>query len=94
MINNLKSIFVSAGYFIKLIFIPKKYDVVFVSSVVFNRGSDSENILFRPMIDCCKKNNLKYVIFEDTDLKGIFSNFNRSKEAMDGYFRACSLFYS
>tara|TARA_B100001057_G_scaffold491819_1_gene582883 strand:+ start:2198 stop:3460 length:1263 start_codon:yes stop_codon:yes gene_type:complete len=69
-------------YFLKLIFSRKEYDVVFVSSVVFNRGLESENILFRPMIDCCKKNNLKYVIFEDTDLKGIYSNFNRSKEAI------------
>ena len=34
------------------------------------------------MIDSCKKNNLKYVIFEDTDLKGIYRNFNRSKEAV------------
>ncbi len=82
IIKDWKNFFISMKYFFKLIFSRKEYDVVFVSSVVFNRGSDSENILFRPMIDCCKKNNLKYVIFEDTDLKGIFSNFNRSKEAI------------
>ena len=82
IIKDWKNFFISMKYFFKLIFSRKEYDVVFVSSVVFNRGSDSENILFRPMIDCCKKNNLNYVIFEDTDLKGIYSNFNRSKEAI------------
>ena len=69
-------------YFLKLIFSRKEYDVVFVSSVVFNRGSKGENLLFWPTIDSTKKNNLKYVIFEDTDLKGIYRNFNRSKEAV------------
>ena len=82
IIKDWKNFFISMKYFLKLIFSRKEYDVVFVSSVVFNRGSESENILFRPMIDCCKKNNLKYIIFEDTDLKGIYSNFNRSKEAV------------
>ena len=33
-------------YFIKLVFIPKEYDVVFVSSVYFNRGHNGENALF------------------------------------------------
>lgn len=82
IIKDWKNFFISMKYFLKLIFSRKEYDVVFVSSVIFNRGSESENILFRPMIDCCKKNNLKYIIFEDTDLKGIYSNFNRSKEAV------------
>ena len=82
IIKDWKNFFISMKYFLKLIFSRKEYDVVFVSSVIFNRGSESENILFRPMIDCCKKNNLKYIIFEDTDLKGIYSNFNRAKEAV------------
>ena len=86
IIKDWKNFFISMKYFLKLIFSRKEYDVVFVSSVIFNRGSESENILFRPMIDCCKKNNLKYIIFEDTDLKGIYSNFNRSKEAVPFYF--------
>ena len=82
IIKDWKNFFISMKYFVKLIFSLKEYDVVFVSSVIFNRGSEGENILFRPMIDCCKKNNLKYLIFEDTDLKGIYSNFQRSKEAV------------
>ena len=35
-------------YFLKLIFIPKDYDVVFVSSETFNRGKGGENFLFKP----------------------------------------------
>tara|TARA_B100001093_G_scaffold22981_1_gene20386 strand:- start:4144 stop:5397 length:1254 start_codon:yes stop_codon:yes gene_type:complete len=82
MINDLKSILVSAGYFIKLIFISKKYDVVFVSSVFFNRGEAGENILLKPMIECCNNNNLSFTIIEDTDLKGEYKNFIRQKRSI------------
>ena len=82
MINDLKSIFVSAGYFIKLIFIPKKYDVVFVTSVFFNRGEEGENILLKPMIECCNNNNLSFTIIEETDLKGEYRNFIRQKRSI------------
>ena len=82
MINNLKSIFVSAGYFVKLIFIPKKYDVVFVSSVFFNRGKAGENLLLKPMIECCNDNNLSFTIIEDTDLNGEYKDFIRNKKSI------------
>lgn len=82
MINDLKSIFVSAGYFIKLIFIPKKYDVVFVTSVFFNRGKEGENILLKPMIECCNKNSLSFTIIEETDLKGEYRNFIRQNRSI------------
>ena len=82
IIKDWKNFFISMIYFLKLIFSRQEYDVVFVSSVVFNRGPEGKNLLFSPMIDCCKKNNLKYIIIEDTDLKGIYRNFNRSKEAV------------
>tara|TARA_B100001057_G_scaffold50385_1_gene44889 strand:- start:9445 stop:10701 length:1257 start_codon:yes stop_codon:yes gene_type:complete len=82
MINNLKSIFVSAGYFVKLIFIPKKYDVVFVSSVFFNRGKAGKNILLKPMIECCNDNNLSFTIIEDTDLNGEYKDFIRNKKSI------------
>ena len=82
MISNLKSIFVSAGYFIKLIFVPKKYDVVFVTSVFFNRGEAGENILLKPMIECCNNNNLSFTIIEETDLKGEYRNFIRQKRSI------------
>ncbi|MEL0238909.1 MAG: hypothetical protein VW946_05540, partial [Gammaproteobacteria bacterium] len=57
------------SYFLKQIFFKKNFDVVFVCSTYFNRGKHGENILFKPMIECCKKNNLNYVIFEDTYFK-------------------------
>ena len=82
MINDLKSILVSAGYFIKLIFIPKKYDVVFVSSVFFNRGEAGENILLKPMIECCNNNNLSFMIIEETDIKGEYKDFIRHKKSI------------
>ena len=82
MINDLKSIFVSAGFFIKLIFIPKKYDVVFVTSVFFNRGKGGENILLKPMIECCNNNSLSFTIIEETDLKGEYRNFIRQNRSI------------
>ena len=53
--KRLEKFFISMKYFLKLIFSRKEYDVVFVSSVVFNRGSKGENLLFSPMIDSYKK---------------------------------------
>ncbi len=82
MINDFKSLLVSACYFIKLIFIPKKYDVVFVSSVFFNRGEAGQNLLLNPMIECCKKNNLNFAIFEETDLKGEYKHFIRHNKSI------------
>ena len=66
---NWKSLFLSMNYFFKLIFIKKKYDVVFVSSANFNRGENGENFLFNPMIEFCKNNNLSFVVFEETYFK-------------------------
>ena len=43
IIKDWKSLFLSMNYFLKLIFIKKKYDVVFVSSANFNRGENGEN---------------------------------------------------
>ena len=57
IIINWKRVFTSMYYFLKLIFIGKKYDVVFVSSTAFNRGENGENSLFKPMVDYCKKND-------------------------------------
>ena len=68
-------------YFLKLIFIPKDYDVVFVSSETFNRGKGSENFLFKPMIEFCKKNNLKYIILEESYFKS-YTNFTKNEESI------------
>lgn len=69
IIKDWKRLFGSMNYFLKLMFFKKNFDVVFVSSTSFNRGENGENVLFKPMIECCKKNNLTYVIFEDTYFK-------------------------
>ena len=69
IIKDWKRVFGSMNYFLKLMFFKKNFDVVFVSSTSFNRGENGENVLFKPMIECCKKNNLSYVIFEDTYFK-------------------------
>ncbi len=82
IIKDWKNMFSSVRYFLKLIFIPKKYDVVFVSSSFFNRGEDGENLLFKPMIEYCNKNGLSYIIFEDTDLKGAYDTFQRNEKSI------------
>tara|TARA_A100001011_G_scaffold354499_1_gene396949 strand:- start:2235 stop:3494 length:1260 start_codon:yes stop_codon:yes gene_type:complete len=82
IISNWKKLFASMNYFLKLIFFTKEYDVVFVSSVYFNRGHNGENALLKPMIESCKKNNLNFVIFEDADLKGEYKNFRRSNNSI------------
>ena len=81
-IKDWKNMFSSMLYFLKLIFVRKDYDVTFVSSAYFNRGDRGENLLLKPMINSCKKHKLKYIVYEDTDLKGLYDNFNRSSEAL------------
>ncbi len=66
VIMNWKRFFISMHYFLKLVFISKNCDVVFVSSSAFNRGENQENTLLKPMIDFCVKNDLSHIIFEDT----------------------------
>ena len=69
VIKNWKSVFKSMWYFLPLIFIKREYDVVFVCSSSFNRGKNGENVLFKPMIEYCKRNELNYIIFEETYFK-------------------------
>ena len=82
IIKDWKNMFSSMLYFLKLIFVRKDYDVTFVSSAYFNRGDKGENLLLKPMINSCKKHKLKYIVFEDTDLRGLYDNFDRSSEAL------------
>jgi len=69
VIKDWKSVFKSMWYFLPLIFIKREYDVVFVCSSSFNRGKNGENVLFKPMIEYCKRNELNYIIFEETYFK-------------------------
>ena len=79
---DLKSFLKSMRYFISVLFIKKEYDVIFIYENHFNRGKNGENLFLFPMIESCKKNNIKYIVFEDTDLKAAFSSFPRNKEAI------------
>ena len=75
IIKDWKRVFRSIFYFSKLFFITKKYDVVFVSSIIFNRGENGENFLFKPMIEYCEKNGLSYIVFEDPAF-GTYTKYN------------------
>ena len=81
IIKDWRRVFSSMFYFLKLIFIAKKYDVVFVCSTAFNRGENSENILFKPMIEYCKNNSLNYAIFEDTYFKS-YVEYTKNKKSI------------
>ena len=81
IIKDWKRVFRSIFYFSKLFFIKKKYDVVFVSSIIFNRGENGENILFKPMIEYCKKNGLNYVVFEDPAF-GTYTKYNINEKSI------------
>ncbi len=80
-IKHWKRVFASMYYFLKLIFIGKEYDVVFVSSTAFNRGENGENLLFKPMVDYCKKNDLSYMVLEDTYFKS-YVDYNLSEKSV------------
>ena len=81
IIKHWKRVFRSIYYFIKLIFIAKEYDVVFVSSTSFNRGKDGENNFFKPMIEYCIKNDISYIVFEETYFKS-YINFDIDKKSI------------
>ena len=84
IIKDWKRVFFSTFYFLKLFFVSKKYDVVFVSSTAFNRGKNGENIFFKPMIECCKKNSLNYAVFEETYFKSYLDyDINKDSISLD-----------
>ena len=69
-------------YFLRGSFKRIDVDVVFHYNNHLNRGRNGEPILFLPLINACKANNNKYLIFEDTDLRGAFSGYPRYFEAI------------
>ena len=69
-------------YFLRGSFKRIDVDVVFHYNNHLNRGRNGEPILFLPLINACKSNNNKYLIFEDTDLAGAFSGYPRYSEAI------------
>jgi len=76
------SLLKSMIFFLKLLFVKHKYDIVFIYPNHFNRGKNGGNYFFVPLIESCKKNNIKYIVFEDTDLKGAYRQYPRSDDAI------------
>lgn len=74
---NLKILTKSFVYFSKMVFIKKEYDVIFVYLNHFNRGENGTNLFLKPFFETCEKNNIKYEVFEDTDLKGAYDKYPR-----------------
>lgn len=76
------SLYRSIKYFLKLLFIKQKYDVIFVSANEFNRGENKDNLFFKPFLETCDKNNINYIVFEETDLKGAFNHYPRNPNSI------------
>jgi len=72
--------FKSILYFIFTIFKSRDYDIVFVYLNHFNK--EGKNPFLRNFIEISKKEKLKYIEFEETDLKGAYSHYPRNPEAI------------
>ena len=79
MFSNLLFLIKSCYFFLSSFFITRKYDVVFYCPQHFNRGIEHKNSFFTPLIDTCKKNNLRYILIEEPDYN---SNSKRNKDAV------------
>ena len=60
MIKLIQSFF----YFFRYLFFINNVDVLFYAPQHFNR-SNNNNLFFEPLIQACKKNNIKYIFFEE-----------------------------
>jgi hypothetical protein len=79
MFRNFPYLIKSGYFFFTSFFIRRKYDVVFYYPQHFNRGMEHKNSFFTPLIDTCKKHNLRYILFEEPDYN---SNSKRNKDAV------------
>ena len=60
---HLRNTLLSASFFLKLLFVKKHYDVIFIYRNTFIRQGE-KNLLLKPFIDLCKKNNYNYLLLE------------------------------
>lgn len=74
----IKSIF----FFIKIQFSLHRYEAIFSSSIIFNRGNQYSNKLFKPFKDFLEEQNIKYIVFEEPDFSGSFKSFSVSKKSI------------
>ena len=78
--NTLKNILQSSFHILSLN--KKQVEIIFVYLNHFNRNKDGSNPFLFPFINYCNKNNLKYLLIEETDLKGAFNSYPRNKDAI------------
>lgn len=76
------SMFRSMKYFLKLYFVPQKYDVVFIYPDNYNRGKDKTNSFLKPLIESCKNNNISYIVYESTELRRKIAHINRDPKSI------------
>ena len=69
-------------FFIKIQFFIQKNEVIFSSSIIFNRGKKNLNILFNPFQIFLKEHNIQYIVFEEPDLSGSYKNFKVNNESI------------
>ena len=67
MFRNLIFFIKSFFFFLTTFFKTKKYDILFYYPQHFNRSSSNENSFFRPLLNTCDTNKIKYIIFEEPD---------------------------
>jgi len=78
----MRSFVKSFYFFASSFFFKKSYDVIFSYPVTFNRGNSYNNDLIEPFIDFCRKKNLDFLIFEESDLSGAFRGYKFSKSGI------------
>tara|TARA_Y200000002_G_scaffold364113_1_gene352835 strand:- start:4014 stop:5243 length:1230 start_codon:yes stop_codon:yes gene_type:complete len=69
-------------FFIKIQFFAHRYEAIFSSSIIFNRGNQDSNKLFKPFKDFLEEQNIKYIVFEEPDFSGSFKRFSVSKKSI------------
>jgi|TARA_B110001450_G_scaffold252134_1_gene273337 hypothetical protein len=69
-------------FFIKIQFFIQKNEVIFSSSIVFNRGKKNSNKLLNPFKKFLKEHNIQYIAFEEPDLSGSYKNFKVNNESI------------
>ena len=79
---TIKVNFKSFIFFLKSQFINTNFDVIFTSSISFNREKNFLNPYFEPFIEICKKENLEFVVFEEPDLGRAFKNMLHGKHSV------------
>jgi hypothetical protein len=52
-------------YFITLPFRRVSVDIVFYAPTHFNRGEKNENLLFEPLFNACRNNDISFIVFEE-----------------------------